>query len=188
VKCTGLASRSATTSREAHGGTIEVDRVPVNHRFTSCLAAQSGFQTRVSLTRWLLLNLARLIRLKCSRCPASDYCWVRCYSRPRTDAGADPRSWLARKASCRPVLRDRLPSGVLWSRLWALSSNCGRAFGAREIDANAWSQPVATAVVSVSMAHGRMEKLDRNVMKMAPVETAHPLKVCAIALITFVVR
>src|SRR5438270_5143404 len=78
-------------------------------------------------------------------------------------------------------------SGVLWRRLWHYFELPEPSARARSI-ANALVAAVCLLVVIVALWRtAEWQNSIRTVMKMAPVETAHPLKVCAIALITFMV-
>ncbi|MBR0987794.1 alpha/beta hydrolase [Bradyrhizobium liaoningense] len=78
-------------------------------------------------------------------------------------------------------------AGVLWRRLWHYLELPEPSARARSI-ANALAAAACLLVVIVFLWRAaEWQNSIRAVMKMAPVETAHPLKVCVIALITFVV-
>jgi uncharacterized membrane protein len=98
-----------------------------------------------------------------------------------------PRSYLTQGALAGGCFAIGYFTGVLWRRLWhylELPEPSSRARSA----ANALAAVVCLLVVIVALWRTTAwQNAIRSVMKMAPVETAHPLKVCLIALITFVV-
>ncbi|UQD75579.1 alpha/beta-hydrolase family protein [Bradyrhizobium japonicum] len=98
-----------------------------------------------------------------------------------------PRSYLTQGALAGGCFAIGYFAGVLWRRLWHYLELPEPSARARSV-ANALV--AACCLLVVILALGRTAEWQnsiRTVMKMAPVETAHPLKVCAIALITFVV-
>lgn len=98
-----------------------------------------------------------------------------------------PRSYLTQGALAGGCFAIGYFAGVLWRRLWHYLELPEPSARARSI-ANA---PVAAGCLLVVMVSlwraAEWQNAIRAVMNMAPVETAHPFKVCAIALITFVV-
>ncbi len=98
-----------------------------------------------------------------------------------------PRSYLTQGALAGGCFAIGYLSGVLWRRLWHYLELPEPSARARSI-ANALVAVGCLLVVIVALGRtAEWQNSIRTVMKMAPVETAHPLKVCAIALITFVV-
>src|SRR3954452_14968030 len=78
-------------------------------------------------------------------------------------------------------------AGILWRQLWHYLELPEPSARARSI-ANALASAGCLLIVIVFLRRtAEWQNSIRTVMKMAPVETAHPLKVCAIALITFAV-
>jgi uncharacterized membrane protein len=97
-----------------------------------------------------------------------------------------PRSYLTQGVLAGGCFAIGYLSGVLWRRLWHYLELPEPSARARSI-ANALVAVGCLLVVIVSLGRtAEWQNSIRTVMKMAPVETAHPLKVCAIALITFV--
>lgn len=98
-----------------------------------------------------------------------------------------PRSYLTQGALAGACFAIGYFAGVLWRRLWHYLELPEPSARARSI-ANALVAAGCLLVVMVSLWRAaEWQNAIRAVMKMAPVETAHPVKVCAIALITFVV-
>ncbi len=98
-----------------------------------------------------------------------------------------PRSYLTQGALAGGCFAIGYLSGVLWRRLWHYLELPEPSARARSI-ANALVAVGCLLVVIVALGRtAEWQNSIRTVMKMAPVETAHPLKVCVIALITFVV-
>jgi uncharacterized membrane protein len=97
-----------------------------------------------------------------------------------------PRSSLTQGALAGGCFAIGYFAGILWRRLWHYLELPEPSAGARSI-ANALAAIGCLLVVFVALGRtAEWQNSIRAVMKMAPVETAHPLKVCAIALITFV--
>jgi uncharacterized membrane protein len=97
-----------------------------------------------------------------------------------------PRSYLTQGALAGGCFAIGYFAGILWRRLWHYLELPEPSAGARSI-ANALAAIGCLLVVFVALGRtAEWQNSIRAVMKMAPVETAHPLKVCAIALITFV--
>lgn len=96
-----------------------------------------------------------------------------------------PRSYLTQGALAGACFAIGYGAGVLWRWLWHYLELSEPNLRIRSI-ANAWAV-VACLIVVIFYLWRAMEWQNsiRAVMKMEPVETAHPLKVCAIALITF---
>lgn len=96
-----------------------------------------------------------------------------------------PRSYLTQGALAGACFAIGYGAGVLWRWLWHYLELSEPNLRIRSI-ANAWAA-VACLIVVIFYLWRAMEWQNsiRAVMKMEPVETAHPLKVCAIALITF---
>ncbi|KJC48274.1 membrane protein [Bradyrhizobium sp. LTSP849] len=98
-----------------------------------------------------------------------------------------PRSYLTQGVLAGGCFAIGYLCGVLWRRLWHYLELPEPSARARSI-ANALAAAGCLLVVIVFLWRtAEWQNSIRTVMKMAPVETAHPLKVCAIALVTFVV-
>ncbi|MET4196161.1 alpha/beta-hydrolase family protein [Bradyrhizobium sp. LA6.12] len=98
-----------------------------------------------------------------------------------------PRSYLTQGALAGGCFAIGYFTGILWRRLWHYLELPEPSARARSI-ANALAAAVCLLVVIVFLWRtAEWQNSIRAVMKMAPLETAHPLKVCVIALITFVV-
>ncbi|WP_454652673.1 alpha/beta hydrolase [Bradyrhizobium liaoningense] len=98
-----------------------------------------------------------------------------------------PRSYFTQGALAGGCFAIGYFAGVLWRRLWHYLELPEPAAPARSI-ANALAAAICLLVVIVCLWRtAEWQNSIRAVMKMAPVETAHPFKVCAIALVTFVV-
>ena len=98
-----------------------------------------------------------------------------------------PRSYLTQGALAGGCFAIGYLAGELWRRLWHYLELPEPSARARSV-ANALVAACCLLVVIISLWRTTAwQNAIRSVMKMAPVETAHPLKVCAIALITFVV-
>ncbi|WP_354222589.1 alpha/beta-hydrolase family protein [Bradyrhizobium sp. F1.4.3] len=98
-----------------------------------------------------------------------------------------PRSYLTQGALAGGCFAIGYFAGVLWRRLWHYLELPEPSARARSI-ANVLAAAGCLLVVIVALGRtAEWQNSIRAVMKMAPVETAHPLKVCVIALITFVV-
>lgn len=96
-----------------------------------------------------------------------------------------PRSYLTQGALAGGCFAIGYFAGVLWRRLWHYLELPEPSARARSV-ANALVATGCLLVVIFSLWRTAVwQNAIRTVMKMAPVETAHPLKVCAIALITF---
>lgn len=98
-----------------------------------------------------------------------------------------PRSYLTQGALAGGCFAIGYFAGVLWRRLWHYLELPEPSARARSV-ANALVATGCLLVVVFSLWRtAEWQNAIRTMMKMAPVETAHPLKVCAIALVTFVV-
>jgi uncharacterized membrane protein len=98
-----------------------------------------------------------------------------------------PRSYLTQGALAGACFAIGYLAGVLWRRLWHYLELPEPSARARSI-ANALVAAGCLLVVIVFLWRAaEWQNSIRAVMKMAPVESAHPFKVCAIALVTFVV-
>ncbi|MET4169463.1 putative membrane protein [Bradyrhizobium sp. LA6.1] len=98
-----------------------------------------------------------------------------------------PRSYLTQGALAGGCFAIGYFAGILWRRLWHYLELPEPSARARSV-ANALVAVGCLLVVILALARtAEWQNSIRTVMKMAPLETAHPLKVCAIALITFVV-
>ncbi|WP_271602350.1 alpha/beta hydrolase [Bradyrhizobium sp. CCBAU 45384] len=98
-----------------------------------------------------------------------------------------PRSYLTQGALAGGCFAIGYFTGVLWRRLWHYLELPEPSARARSV-ANALVAAGCLLVVIVALWRTTAwQNAIHSVMKMAPVETAHPLKVCLIALITFVV-
>ncbi|MDE5459763.1 alpha/beta-hydrolase family protein [Bradyrhizobium sp. CSS354] len=98
-----------------------------------------------------------------------------------------PRSYLTQGALAGGCFAIGYFAGVLWRRLWHYLELPEPSPRARSI-ANALVTAGCLLVVVIFLRRtAEWQNSIRTVMKMMPVETAHPLKVCVIALITFAV-
>jgi uncharacterized membrane protein len=98
-----------------------------------------------------------------------------------------PRSYLTQGVLAGGCFAIGNFAGVLWRRLWHYLELPEPSARARSI-ANALAAAACLLVVIVFLWRAaEWQNSIRAVMKMAPVETAHPLKVCVIALVSFVV-
>jgi uncharacterized membrane protein len=98
-----------------------------------------------------------------------------------------PRSYLTQGALAGGCFAIGYLAGVVWRRLWHYLELPEPSARARSI-ANALVAAGCLLVLVISLWRTtEWQNGIRIVMKMAPVETAHPFKVCAIALTTFVV-
>ena len=98
-----------------------------------------------------------------------------------------PRSYLTQGVLAGGCFAIGYFAGILWRRLWHYLELPEPSARARSI-ANALVAAVCLLVVIVFLWRtADWQNSIRAVMKMAPVETAHPLKVCVIALVTFAV-
>ncbi|MFT4118235.1 alpha/beta hydrolase [Bradyrhizobium sp.] len=98
-----------------------------------------------------------------------------------------PRSYLTQGALAGTCFAIGYLAGILWRWLWHYLELPEPSARARS-NANALATVVCLLVVVVFLRQAaEWQNSIRAVMKMAPVETAHPLKVCVIALVTFVV-
>lgn len=98
-----------------------------------------------------------------------------------------PRSYLTQGVLAGGCFAIGYFAGVLWRRLWHYLELPEPSARARST-ANALVAAGCLLVVIVSLWRtAEWQNAIRAVMKMAPVETAHPFKVCAIALVTFAV-
>ncbi|UFS92791.1 alpha/beta-hydrolase family protein [Bradyrhizobium daqingense] len=98
-----------------------------------------------------------------------------------------PRSYLTQGVLAGGCFAIGYFAGILWRRLWHYLELPEPSARARSIT-NALVAAACLLVVIVFLWRAASwQNSIRAVMKMAPVETAHPLKVCAIALITFAV-
>ncbi|WP_426610051.1 alpha/beta hydrolase [Bradyrhizobium sp. McL0616] len=97
-----------------------------------------------------------------------------------------PRSYLTQGALAGGCFAIGYLAGVLWRRLWHYLELPEPSARARSI-ANALVAGFCVLVVIIALwRSAEWQNAIRTVMKMAPVETARPLKVCVIALVTFV--
>ena len=98
-----------------------------------------------------------------------------------------PRSYLTQGALAGGCFAIGYFAGILWRRLWHYLELPEPSTRARSI-ANALAAAICLLIVIVFLWRAaEWQNSIRTVMKMAPVETAHPLKVCVIAGITFAV-
>ncbi|MCG2625939.1 alpha/beta-hydrolase family protein [Bradyrhizobium sp. WYCCWR 13023] len=98
-----------------------------------------------------------------------------------------PRSYLTQGALAGGCFAIGYFAGVLWRRLWHYLELPEPSARARSL-ANALVAASCLLVVLAALWRTTAwQNAIRDVMKMAPVETAHPLKVSIIALVTFVV-
>jgi uncharacterized membrane protein len=98
-----------------------------------------------------------------------------------------PRSYLTQGALAGGCFAIGYFAGVLWRRLWHYLELPEASARARSVANALVAVGCLLVVIAALWRTTAWQNAIRNVMKMAPVETAHPLKVCAIALITFVV-
>src|SRR6516165_6211670 len=97
-----------------------------------------------------------------------------------------PRSYLTQGALAGACFAIGYLAGILWRWLWHYLELPEPSARARST-ANALVAAGCLLVVIIYLrrAAGWQNSI-RAVMKMAPVDTAHPLKVCVIALVTFI--
>ncbi|MBW7964351.1 alpha/beta-hydrolase family protein [Bradyrhizobium sp. BR 10261] len=98
-----------------------------------------------------------------------------------------PRSYLTQGALAGGCFAIGYFAGVLWRRLWHYLELPEPSARARSVANALVASGCLLVVVAALWRTTAWQNAIRGVMKMAPVETAHPLKVCLIALITFVV-
>ncbi|MDA9507752.1 membrane protein [Bradyrhizobium sp. CCBAU 11386] len=98
-----------------------------------------------------------------------------------------PRSYLTQGVLAGGCFAIGYFAGILWRRLWHYLELPEPSARARSI-VNALAAAICLLIVIVFLWRAaEWQNSIRTVMKMAPVETAHPLKVCVIAGITFAV-
>ncbi|RXT50023.1 alpha/beta hydrolase [Bradyrhizobium betae] len=98
-----------------------------------------------------------------------------------------PRSYLTQGALAGACFAIGYLAGVLWRSLWHYLELPEPSARARS-SANALAAAGCLLVAIICLRQAaEWQNSIRTVMKMQPVDTAHPLKVCAIALATFVV-
>ncbi|TYL83878.1 alpha/beta hydrolase [Bradyrhizobium cytisi] len=98
-----------------------------------------------------------------------------------------PRSYLTQGALAGGCFAIGYLSGVLWRRLWHYLELPEPSARARSVANALVAIGCLLVVIAALWRTTAWQNAIRSVMKMAPVETAHPVKVCIIALITFVV-
>jgi uncharacterized membrane protein len=98
-----------------------------------------------------------------------------------------PRSYLTQGALAGGCFAIGYFAGVLWRRLWHYLELPEPSARARSVANALVAASCLLVVIAALWRTTAWQNAIRDVMKMAPVETAHPLKVCIIALITFVV-
>ncbi|MGY0575006.1 alpha/beta hydrolase [Bradyrhizobium sp. RDM12] len=98
-----------------------------------------------------------------------------------------PRSYLTQGALAGGCFAIGYLCGVLWRRLWHYLELPEPSVRARSVANALVAIGCLLVVIAALWRTTAWQNAIRSVMKMAPVETAHPLKVCIIALITFVV-
>ncbi|WP_334538566.1 alpha/beta hydrolase [Bradyrhizobium sp. AZCC 2230] len=97
-----------------------------------------------------------------------------------------PRSYLTQGALAGGCFAIGYFAGELWRRLWHYLELPEPSARARSVANALVAVGCLLVVIAALWRTTAWQNAIRSVMKMAPVETAHPLKVCAIALITFV--
>ncbi|WP_426413995.1 alpha/beta hydrolase [Bradyrhizobium ganzhouense] len=98
-----------------------------------------------------------------------------------------PRSYLTQGALAGGCFAIGYLAGELWRRLWHYLELPEPSARARSVANALVAVGCLLVVIAALWRTTAWQNAIRSVMKMAPVETAHPLKVCAIALITFAV-
>lgn len=98
-----------------------------------------------------------------------------------------PRSYLTQGALAGGCFAIGYFAGVLWRRLWHYLELPEPSAHARSVANGLVATGCLLVVIFSLWRTAEWQNAIRTVMKMAPVETAHPLKVCAIALIMFLV-
>ena len=98
-----------------------------------------------------------------------------------------PRSYLTQGALAGGCFAIGYFAGVLWRRLWHYLELPEPSAHARSIANALVALGCLLVVIAALWRTTAWQNAIRSVMKMAPVDTAHPFKVCAIALVTFAV-
>ncbi|RXH20373.1 hypothetical protein EAS54_03930 [Bradyrhizobium guangzhouense] len=98
-----------------------------------------------------------------------------------------PRSYLTQGALAGGCFAIGYFAGVLWRRLWHYLELPEPSARARSVANALVAASCLLVVIAALWRTTGWQNAIRSVMKMAPVETAHPLKVCIIAVITFAV-
>ncbi|MET4255698.1 putative membrane protein [Bradyrhizobium sp. S3.12.5] len=98
-----------------------------------------------------------------------------------------PRTYLTQGALAGGCFAIGYLSGVLWRRLWHYLELPEPSARARSVANALVAIGCLLVVIAALWRTTAWQNAIRSVMKMAPVETTHPVKVCIIALITFVV-
>lgn len=98
-----------------------------------------------------------------------------------------PRSYLTQGVLAGGCFSIGYFAGVLWRRLWHYLELPEPSARARSIANALIAAGCLLVVIDFLRRTAEWQNSIRTVMKMEPVETAHPLKVCGIALLTFVV-
>ncbi|AMA61242.1 alpha/beta hydrolase [Bradyrhizobium sp. CCGE-LA001] len=98
-----------------------------------------------------------------------------------------PRSYLTQGILAGGCFAIGYFAGILWRRLWHYLELPEPSARARSIANELVAAACLLVVIVFLWRAADWQNSIRAVMAMAPVETAHPLKVCAIALITFAV-
>ncbi|QAU50329.1 hypothetical protein EAS56_12205 [Bradyrhizobium guangzhouense] len=98
-----------------------------------------------------------------------------------------PRSYLTQGALAGGCFAIGYFAGVLWRRLWHYLELPEPSARARSVANALVAASCLLVVIAALWRTTAWQNAIRSVMKMAPVETAHPLKVCIIAVITFAV-
>jgi len=98
-----------------------------------------------------------------------------------------PRSYLTQGGLAGGCFAIGYFAGVLWRRLWHYLELPEPSTRARSIANAVVAFGCLLVVIAALWRTTAWQNAIRSVMKMAPVDTAHPFKVCAIALVTFAV-
>ncbi|WP_298871636.1 alpha/beta-hydrolase family protein [uncultured Bradyrhizobium sp.] len=98
-----------------------------------------------------------------------------------------PRSYLTQGTLAGGCFAIGYFAGVLWRRLWHYLELPEPSARARSVANALVAAGCLLVVIAALWRTTAWQNAVRSVMKMAPVETAHPLKVCIVALITFAV-
>ena len=188
---TGLGlSMSHDIVVKQHGGTIDVATEPGHSPSSrSCCRGRAALpeQQRIDSPGDVLTGLARFIQRQLLSLSGVGLMLGALFFAAALTPTLIPRSYLTQGALAGGCFAIGYLAASLWRRLWHYLELPEPSARARSIANALVAAPACLSSSSPSGAPSNGGTSIRIVMKMAPVEPAHPLKVCAIALITFVV-